>query len=267
MARVFAPAALSVCLTVWLAGAAPTSAKAPHGCDETAEADTPYIQLEPVNGVYRLYVMGDSLGDGVWAGLGRRFKGDDTIQIFRKTKVNSGIVRSDRYDWNQAVLQIAREPFQIAVMMFGANDLQSIRVPGKRHHFNTEGWHEQFNDRLDRILEPLKRKKVAIYWVGLPVVRKQNYSRDYKIVNEVFRAKMEEHGVKYIDVWASFAGPAGGFVRHGTDVRGKPTVLRHTDGVHFTVPGNEKLASFVEQEIRKDIAAAATCSKSAESRD
>ena len=57
---------------------------------------------------------------------------------------------------------------------------------------------------------------------------------------------MEEHGVKFIDVWDAFLSKAGGFVMHGTDVRGQMKVLRHTDGVHFTIPGNEKLASFVE---------------------
>ena len=139
----------------------------------TTQADVErYIQSKPVTGPYRLYVFGDSLGDGAWAGLTRRFKGDEQVKVFRKTKVNSGIVRADRYDWNRAIVQIAREPFQIAVMMFGANDLQSIRAPGKRHHFNTPGWHEIFNDRLDRILEPLKQRKVAIYWIGLPVVRR-----------------------------------------------------------------------------------------------
>ena len=218
-------------------------------------------------GPYRLYVFGDSLGDGAWAGLTRRFKGDEQVKVFRKTKVNSGIVRADRYDWNRAILQLAREPFQIAVMMFGANDLQSIRAPGKRHHFNTPGWHEIFNDRLDRILEPLKQRKVAIYWIGLPVVRRADYTRDYKIVNEVFRQKMEEHGVKFIDIWDAFLSKAGGFIMHGTDVRGQMKVLRHTDGVHFTIPGNEKLASFVEAEIRKDLAALTTCLKKVENAD
>ncbi len=242
----------------------------PPQADETcpSQVDTkPYIQSTPASGPYKLYVLGDSLGDGAWAGLTRRFKGDEMVQVFRKTKVNSGIVRADRYDWNRAILQIAREQFQIAVMMFGANDLQSIRAPGKRHHFNTPGWHEIFNDRIDRILEPLKQRKVAIYWIGLPVVRRPDYTRDYKIVNDVFRQKMEEHGVKFIDVWDAFLSKAGGFVMHGTDVRGQMKVLRHSDGVHFTIPGNEKLASFVEAEIRKDLAALTTCLKKAENAD
>ena len=245
------------------ASSAVSEAPASDACN-TRPSDASYIQSTPAAGPYRLYVLGDSLGDGAWAGLTRRFKGDKTVQVFRKTKVNSGIVRNDRYDWNRAILQISREHFQIAVMMFGANDLQSIRMPGKRHHFNTPGWHEHFKDRLDRIIEPLKRKKVAIYWIGLPVVRRPDYSRDYKIVNDVFRQKMEEHGVKFIDVWAPFASKAGRFIMHGTDVRGEINVLRHQDGVHFTIPGNEKLASFVEAEIRKDIAELTTCLKKAE---
>ncbi len=266
--RVFRGAAVALAAVIagGIVTASPLRAQADDPCAAQADGE-PYIHSVPASGPYKLYVFGDSLGDGAWAGLTRRFKGDEMVQVFRKTKVNSGIVRADRYDWNRAMVQISHQQFQIAVMMFGANDLQSIRAPGKRHHFNTPGWHEHFNDRIDRILEPLKRNKVAIYWIGLPVVRRPDYSRDYKIVNEIFRQKMEEHGVKFIDVWGSFASPAGGFIMHGTDVRGQMKVLRHQDGVHFTIPGNEKLASFVEMEIRKDIAALTTCLKKAENAD
>lgn len=222
------------------------------------DASDTYIQNVPENGPFKLYVFGDSLGDGAWAGLARRFKGDDRFQIFRKTKVNSGIVRSDRYDWNRAMLLFARERFHIAVMMFGANDLQSIRAPGRYHHFNTEGWVERYKDRIDRLIEPLKKNKVAIYWIGLPIVGKTNFERDYKIVNVIFREKMEEHGVKFIDSYDAFA-LNGRFSMYGPDVNGKKTLLRHTDRVHFSIPGNVKLASLAEKEIRSDVAAVTPC--------
>lgn len=244
------------------------AARAEAPCStQVVEPEDAYIQNIPKSGPYKLYVLGDSLGDGAWAGLARRFKGDETVNVFRKTKVNSGIVRADRYDWNRAILQIARENFHIAVMMFGANDLQSIRAAGRRHHFNTDSWRVHFKDRIDRMIAPLKARKVAIYWVGLPVVSKPNYTRDYRIVNAIFREKMEEHGIKFIDVFTSFASKSGHFVRHGTDINGKMTILRHKDGVHFSIPGNVKLASFVEQHIRGDIAAVTPCPNKAENQN
>lgn len=255
--------ALAAVAGLLLTAAAPAPARSDDPCKVQATGKS-YIKSSPASGPYRLYVMGDSLGDGVWSGLTRRFKGDDTVQVFRKTKVNSGIVRNDRFDWNRAMLQLAREPMHIAVMMFGANDLQSIRAPGKRYHFNTEEWRTHFEDRIDRLIEPLKRANVAIYWIGLPVVGRAEFAGGYKILNEIFQQKMAEHGVKFIDVWSSFASNAGTFVMHGPDVRGKLTVLRHTDRVHFTVSGNEKLASFVEAEIREDLAQLTACLKKAE---
>ena len=230
------------------------------------DASDAYISNAPKNGPLKLYVFGDSLGDGAWSGLARRFKGDDRIQIFRKTKVNSGIVRSDRYDWNRAMQLFARERFHIAVMMFGANDLQSIRAPGRYHHFNTEGWQERYKDRIDRLIEPLKKNKVAIYWIGLPIVGKANFARDYKIVNAIFREKMEEHGVKFIDAYSAFA-LNGKFSMYGPDVNGKTTLLRHTDRVHFSIPGNVKLASLAEKEIRSDMAAVTPCPNKAENQN
>ena len=50
------------------------------------------------------------------------------MEVINKSKPSSGFVRIDSYDWNKAIDDILKdETYQIAVVMFGANDDQAIR--------------------------------------------------------------------------------------------------------------------------------------------
>lgn len=233
-----------------------------HQEEEVALAPVPnpddaYIKRSPQSGAYDIWVMGDSLADGAWIGLKRQFNGDETVRIEKKSRVNTGIVRSDRFDWNDAVRNFSTNgEFQIAVLMFGANDLQSIRAPGRRHHFKTDGWYEHYIERIDAMLADLTKSDIAVYWIGLPIVKKPSWRGHYAYINEIFRDRAQQFGVKFIDVWGEFADGDGDYTAYGIDVRGKQTKLRAQDGVHFTTPGYEKLAKFVADEIRKDMEAA-----------
>ena len=130
----------------------------------------PYIRIHEAAGGFRAVVMGDSMADGMYSGLYRVMKDEAKLEFVKKTKVNTGIVRSDRYDWNEAAREIAGEKkYDIAVLVFGANDLQSIREGGKAYHFRQPGWEERFARRIDDIIASLKAQNIATYWVGLPI--------------------------------------------------------------------------------------------------
>ncbi len=67
-----------------------------------------YVTPFPEQNRYRLYVFGDSLGDGMWAGLYRAFKPDGNVDIVKKSRVSTGFVRTDYFDWPKAYLPLAR---------------------------------------------------------------------------------------------------------------------------------------------------------------
>ena len=48
-----------------------------------------YLTPFPEADRYRLYVFGDSLGDGIWAGLYRAFKPDGNIDVVKKSRVSN----------------------------------------------------------------------------------------------------------------------------------------------------------------------------------
>jgi hypothetical protein len=78
-----------------------------------------------------IVVMGDAMADWLGYGLEDAFMDAAEIQIVRKNRTGSGLIRYDSrhdVDWAQAAREIIRaEKPKIIVMMVGINDHQSIR--------------------------------------------------------------------------------------------------------------------------------------------
>ncbi|MEG6507541.1 SGNH family hydrolase [Methyloligella sp. 2.7D] len=217
-----------------------------------------YIDPFPRGDRYRVLVLGDSLGDGLWSGLYRSFDEDKNLEIIRRSKVSTGFVRTDYYDWNKALPEILEDEgkVQIAVVMFGANDGQSIRENGKWYKPGTDEWREIYGKRVETFLRTLRENNIATYWVGLPVMRTQAQNQNAELMNDIFREKAFIYGTKFIETWAGFTDEAGRYSAYGPDMTGQTRRLRANDGVHFTQRGYLKLAHFVGKEIRRDLSLA-----------
>lgn len=213
-----------------------------------------YVTPFPEENRYRMYVFGDSLGDGIWAGLYRAFSPDGNMDIVKKSRVSTGFVRTDYYDWNKSLATILQtEKVHVAVIMFGANDMQPIRANNKWHKVDTPEWRELYGKRVDAFIKKLKASRVAVYWVGLPIMRSPNHNAAMEVMNEIFRERAFVNGVKFVDTWNGFADQFGRYSAFGPDLNGQIGRLRANDGVHFTIRGYRKLAHFVEREIRRDM--------------
>ena len=95
---------------------------------------------EPREG-YKIFVIGDSLAGGLWAGLTRQIREDDRLSVTGRFKEDSGLARPEIYDWPRAMQGILeRNQFDIAVVMIGlfvvlagAGRVQRrLRQPGQR---------------------------------------------------------------------------------------------------------------------------------------
>ena len=147
-----------------------------------------------------------------------------------------------------------KETFHIGVVMIGFWDRIHMRVSARdRIALGSSEWREEYGKRIDRLIKTLKRKGVALYWVGLPIMRRFEANESAQAMNDVAREKTYLNGVKFIDIQAHFADEAGNYAPYGPDITGKQRLLREADGMLFTAPGNRKLALFVEQEIKRDI--------------
>jgi uncharacterized protein len=249
-----APAAIFALLALSLGCLSAQQAAAQQG---TAPVQRSYINPFPTGDRYRIVVLGDSLGDGLWSGLYRAFEEDTNLEFVKRAKVGTGLVRNDSYNWDSELPGILKDDtFQIAVVMFGANDDQAIRVGKDWMKVGSEEWRQAYGERVESFIKKLRAANVAIYWVGLPVMRSPTQSTDAEVMNEVFREKAFINGAKYVDTWNGFTDEGGRFSAYGPDMTGQVKRLRADDGVHFTMRGYLKLAHFVEKELRHDLSLA-----------
>jgi len=239
-------AVLLAFIVVWLA-----PAMAQQG---TTPVQRSYINPFPNGDRYRVVVLGDSLGDGLWSGLYRAFEEDATLEFMQRAKPSTGFARTDAYDWNAELADLLKkETYQIAVIMFGGNDAQAIRSGKDWLKVGSEAWDEIYGQRVEAFIKKLRAENVAVYWVGLPIMRSPAQSTDAEAMNEVFREKAFINGAKFIETWNGFTDEAGRYSAYGPDMTGQVKRLRADDGVHFTMRGYLKLAHFVEKELRRDL--------------
>jgi hypothetical protein len=226
----------------------------PAAAQNATPAHRSYINPFPNGDRYQILVVGDSLGEGLWGGLYRAFEDDPTLDFIQKAKKSTGFARTDTYDWNAELDKILKEgPYQVAVVMFGANDRHGMRKDGKWLKVGTEEWRQAYGSRVEEFIKKLRAANIATYWVGLPVMRSPGDTSSAEKLNDVYREKAFINGAKYIDVWDGFVDESGRFSAYGPDMSGQTKRLRDYDGIHLTTRGYLKLAHFVEKELGKDL--------------
>lgn len=126
---------------------------------------------------------------------------------------------------------------------------QRAKKTGGPAEFRSEEWEKIYSRRIDDTIAALKSKGVPVIWVGLPPIRGARSSSDAAYLNELYRARAERAGIKYVDVWDGFVDEAGKYSNYGPDYEGQKRRLRLSDGVFFTKAGAIKLAHYVEHEL------------------
>ena len=230
-------------------------------------------------------VIGDLFGDWLGYGLELVFAETPEIGIVRKIKPDLGLVRDDvRLDapeWSHAIRDfLAAETPSVIVVMLGVNDRLPLRdrvpatkgtttpppdndhpaataaeaqrpPPGGKYEFHTDKWAELYAKRIDDMIAALKSKGVPVLWVGMPAIRGTKSTSDMSYLDELYRARAEKAGIIYDDIWDGFVDDQGRYALQGPDFEGQTRRLRTYDGVYFTKYGADKLAHYVEHDLRR----------------
>jgi hypothetical protein len=239
-------AALTVIwLLLALPPASPAAAQEPTG--------SIYITPFPEGDVYKLQAYGDPFAEGLLSGLVESFAGDTRLQVSTKHRALAGLARPE-FDDEMKAEEANRDTFHIGVVMIGFWDRIHMRISVRdRVVLGSSEWREEYGKRVDRLIKTLKRKSIALYWVGLPIMRRTEVNEPAQVMNDIAREKAYLNGIKFIDIQAHFADEGGNYTPTGPDITGKQKLLREADGALFTAAGNRKLALFVEQEIKRDL--------------
>ena len=218
--------------------------------------DDPIIPKVDVSS--HIVVMGDSLANLLANGLDDALNNRPDVEVVHKAKPDSGLVRSDFYDWPKAVsdLLASDQKISIGVILLGLNDRQPIREGETVHEPLSPRWLELYRDRIDAIANAFAGKRVPLIWVGAPPMQNGRLSADLVTLNDLYRQRVEKAGGQYVDLWGGFVDAENRYAATGPDVSGQPMRLRLGDGIHFTVAGARKAAHFVDLVIRRMIEAA-----------
>jgi len=203
-------------------------------------------------------VFGDSFGDGVWAGLYHSLRRADGFEVHKLSERSTGFTRYRSLNLLDDVrAKLDRQPVDIAVLSFGANDTQGIYLDGRGHRFMSEGWQRIVSERAGAIVGLLRQRGIAVYWVGLPKMRDSRFDADIGAMNRFYAERMRALHVPYVETAAATADAGGHYAPYLRDPQnGRRIMARANDGIHMTIPGYILVVRGLSERIRHSVAEA-----------
>jgi hypothetical protein len=202
----------------------------------------------------RIGIVGDSIAGDLANGMRKLLGGHGNLTVVKFTRPATGLMRDDVYDWDRALRAFLRKTkLDVVAVIIGGNDRQSIWKGGERLERGSPAWQAEYDRRIARFMDVLAKEGAKVYWVSLPVVRSDELSRDFRQINAIHRAQARKHGFTYVSIWETFADAGGGYTSFGRSLDGVKRRLRKTDGMHFTIDGELRLAHAVASAIGRDL--------------
>ena len=209
-----------------------------EGATEAAVPPAPVF-----DGPIRVLVLGDSLADGLWAGVYRTLRGTDDVSVDRHTRVSSGLSRPDFHDWDDELSSVlAQQDLDIAIVSIGLNDGQPVFHEGRwDHDFATPEWDVIYRGRVEAFMTQLVDAGIPTFWMGLPTVRSDQFDERVQHMNAIYRDAAAETGVYFVETRGVTADDTGAYAAYLNDDEGRQRLMRANDGIHFTGRGYEML--------------------------
>jgi hypothetical protein len=183
----------------------------------------------------RLWIAGDSLAGSIGPSLGEMTAQTGVVQPQYDSRVSSGLMNPNFFDWPTHVTeQLAFLKPEAVVFIVGTNDANV--------------WSSNLADEYRLRTEAMMRALVGpnhrqVLWVGAPVAKAKSLESGVLNVNLIQRAAAARiRGVTYVDAHAIFADDNGAYQQSFTDELGRRQVMRAGDGVHFSVAGADYIS-------------------------
>ncbi|WP_297106594.1 DUF459 domain-containing protein [uncultured Devosia sp.] len=223
----------------------------PQAAPAPAALPPPKPAVDKATDATRLAVFGDSLAIDLAKALERFYAEDPNLVVIGQGVSSSGFVRDDYFDWNAALREeIAKDSFDLAVVIIGINDNQDINANGQSFAPLSEGWTQEYQARLNEFLGQLRAARKPVIWMGLPPMSRSQYSAAINQISSLHRLAAFSGGAEYLDIFERFADGEGKYAAYGPDVNGQNALMRKDDGIHFSSAGSDKLAFYISQTMR-----------------
>ncbi|MBA3048171.1 DUF459 domain-containing protein, partial [Brevundimonas sp.] len=211
------------------------------------------LRARLAQGPLRIGVFGDSMADGLYAGLYRDLQDQPNVSVTKFSQVSTGLSRYDYVDIQAKTrAQLDETPVDVAVMLFGTNDAQGIDTGGAVHMFGTDGWKAAYAKRIDDLVALLRSRNVAVYWVGLPRMKRDSFDGRMMLINGVVEARMRALGVPYIETVSLTSNDEGGYEAYLPTGSGRRVLMRANDGIHMSMAGYLRMSAPVAARLKRD---------------
>jgi hypothetical protein len=197
-------------------------------------------------------VIGDSLAMGVWAAIYRRLRPFQHFTVHNEAVTSGGLTA---YDWQKKVKRLLKKHHvHIAVIVLGTNDGKVLLQNGKKRRisYKSEPWKEAYVQRIHNLMRLLDTRKVPTYWVGLPVMRRENMKDQVVMLNHFYEESAPLFAaVRFLPTRSLTVNEEGKYSAY-LKVDGRKRLIRARDGIHFTVRGYDILADYTLKNIFDD---------------
>ncbi len=200
-------------------------------------------------------VFGDSFGDGIYASLYEQLR-SDTFKVHKFSHQATGFTRYRTTNLlDDTRRRIDAQPIDVAVLSFGANDMQGVYVDGRGSEFMSDRWKQIVSSRVREVVDLLRSRGAAVYWVGLPKMREAEYDGNVQQMNAFYTQLMASLSVPFVDTVATSVDTGGAYSAYLVDDNGERFSARAHDGIHMTFRGYSRLTRRLADRIISSVPA------------
>jgi hypothetical protein len=173
--------------------------------------------------------------------------------VTKFSQVSTGLSRYDYVNIQTRTQgQLDEQPVDVAVILFGTNDAQGIDTGDQVHMFGTDAWKAAYAKRVDDLVALMRSRDVAVYWVGLPRMKRDTFDAKMMLINRLVEARMRALNVPYIETEELTANSDGGYEAYLPTETGRRTLMRANDGIHMSMAGYLRMSAPVAARLKRD---------------
>ena len=223
-----------------------------HGCHVNLELTSPSpatVRPMPL-GRCTVLEVGDSIGNDLGWAMARELAGTPGLNLVQDDKSSTGLSNAWFYNWPVHLKTfLAETKPELTVVSFGANDEQGMEVNGHAIAFATPAWRTDYLRLVTQVDGMITKTGSYVLWVGLPIVEPNGYRQGINYLNSLYRqVAARTPGVTFLPTWSLMANAQGQY-ENAARVNGVMSVLRSSDGIHFSYVGENVYATFVVRSI------------------
>jgi hypothetical protein len=197
--------------------------------------------------------VGDSMADGLWGAMFRRLGKDkclaEKVKLIRKAKNGTGLTRLDQFNWVDEIAKIVEADHpDLTVASYGINDRQGIvEKDRKAIAYPSPAFDTRYESIVADTIRAALSEGGSLMIVGLPIMLEDDANTDAQAKNRLFEAALKDVGsdkATYVAPWTSGASPEL-YKPYLPNARGAMTLVRASDGIHFTTVGYDMVTEAV----------------------